>query len=375
MVRKLPLALLSAACLPFAVAVLWKWLGYHGATLQKVDYTLYVASAQAGLQAGWHHLYDLDAQRRLWQQFPGVWWFPNVYTPALSVFMVPFAFLPIEAGYWLFSALLFASFLVAWWLMAPGDGAARLAQLPIVLVAYPLALGLLLGQIIALQMGALALAYFALLRGREKTAGALLAVIALKPQGLMLVPFALLAAGRWRLFVTWAACMAGLGAGTLALIGADGALAYVERLLYAQAHLPEFWVAWSYSLARRLPGPQLRAAELAAVAVTLLAAWRHRDRLELPIAAGLVGSLVASPFIHLDDYMLLVPAGWLVLRAVPGLLTSGAMLLGWAAMVASWNERAGGRWLLIFTCLFLPALAALPPRVALAPAPARLASD
>ena len=364
--RKL-LWILFALALPFALWSLWKWLGFHGAALRQVDYALYIAAARQGLDHGWHHLYDLEAQRRVWQQFPGLWFFPNVYTPALAVLMVPFTHLPLEAGYAIWCTLLFASLLLSWWLLAPGDGPARLAQLALLFAAWPVVLGLWLGQILALQIGALALALVALRRGHERTAGALLAVIALKPQGMLLVPFALLASGRRKLFVAWALCMALIGAGVLALIGFDGALAYLQRLRYAQSHLQEFKVAWSYALARRLDGPGLRLAEAGAVALTLFAAWRHREKPELAVAAGLVGSLVASPFIHLDDFMLLAPASWLLLRAAPGLPTAAAMLLGFCAMELSFDERVGGRWLLLFVCLLLPALALRRPAAAANP--------
>src|SRR5438132_1112933 len=82
----------------------------------------------------------------------------------------------------------------------------------------------------------------------------LLAAIALKPQGLFLVPFALLLAGKRRVFASWLACMAAIGLVLLALIGPTGAMAYLQRILYAQAHPQEFWVNWSYTLLRRFEG-------------------------------------------------------------------------------------------------------------------------
>ena len=356
-------ALLFALTLWPAATTLRTWRTFRGDALLRVDYSLYVATALLGLRQGWHHLYDLEAQRRLWQQdVPGLWWFLNVYTPALSLAMVPFTFLSRDAGYALWGTLMLGCLLLSWALLAPGDWIMRLAQLPMLFAPYPVGQGLWMGQVISLEMAALALAYFALRRGRERTAGALLAVLVLKPQGLLLVPFALLAAGRKKLFATWAACVGLIGVVLLAVVGFDGAFAYGQRLSYAQSHLQEFWVAWSYSLARRMPGPALRLVEVAAVALTLLAARRHRESPELVIAVGLVGSLVAAPFLHLDDFMLLFPAAWLLLRALPGPLPAAAMLLGYGAMLLSADDAVGGRWILLFICLLLPALAAFPPR-------------
>jgi hypothetical protein len=355
-----------------ALETLLLWSDHRGESLLRVDYSLYVLSALQGMHQGWHHLYDLEAQRRTWQELPSVWWFPNVYTPALSVVMIPFTHLSRDAGYALWSAILFACMLVSWHFCAPGDWKTRLALLPMLFVPYPVRLGLWMGQILAVQLAALGLCYFLLRRGHERAAALPLMVIALKPQGMLLLPFALLAAGKRRLFATWAACMAVVGIGVLALIGLDGAADYLARLAYAKSHSWEFWVAWSYSLPRRIDNAALlQLIELLAAATALLAAWRHRDRIEIAIAAGLAGSLVAAPFLHLDDFVLLFPAGWLLLRASPVPLTAGFLLLGYASMLTSNPEPHDGRWILLFACLFLPALAALPWRRAeLQPEPA-----
>jgi hypothetical protein len=186
-------------------------------------------------------------------------------------------------------------------------------------------------------------------------------VIALKPQGLFLVPFALLAAGKRATFAAWAISMAAIGAGVLALIGLDGANAYAQRLLYAHAHPQEFWVAWSYTLVRRFDGAGRIAVQLAVVAAVLLAAWRNREQTEVAIAAGLIGSLLATPFLHLNDLMLLFPVAWLILRAFPSLAVAGSLLVGYVLLcLCTPSMPAWPRWVLLFECLWLVALAALP---------------
>jgi len=258
----LALAFVVLACA--AVPNFRKWFELARSGLMRLDYALYYASALQGLQAGWHKLYDLEAQRAVFERIsPDLWWFPNVYTPVLSLVMVPFTRLPLQAGYVLWSALLLSSLLLCWYWLAPGDRPLRGVQLAMLFVPYPVALGLWLGQVVALQMGAIALCWLLLRRGRERAAGAVLAVIALKPQGLFLVPFALLAAGKRATFAAWAICMAAIGACVLALIGLDGAAAYAQRLLYAHAHPDEFWVAWSYTLMRRFEGATRIAVQLA----------------------------------------------------------------------------------------------------------------
>lgn len=363
--RKLRLALLAALfllALRPASVTLRMWRDYRGEKLLRVDYSLYVASAAQGLHQGWHRLYDLEAQQRELAELPPLWFFPNVYTPALSVVMIPFTRLSLDAGYAIWQVVLLLCLLLSWWILAPGDWPARLAQLPMLFVPYVVQQGLWMGQIIAVEMAVVALAWAALRRGHDRTAGALLCAMALKPQGLMLLPFTLLAAGRRKVFFAWAAGMALAGAALLALVGLDGAAAYARRLSYAQSHLYEFWVAWSYSLARRFAGhpAALRLVEALAAALALVAAFRNRGRPEVALCAGLAGALLTSPFVHLDDFMLLFPAGWLLIRAFPGPAAVAAALAGYGAMLLSANEHVGGRWLLLYVCLLVPALAAIP---------------
>jgi len=179
--------------------------------MNQVDYTLYYASALQGLRAGWHHLYDLEIQRAIHRSIlPDLWWFPNVYTPALSLLLVPFTLFPLQQGFWLWEWLLCASFGLSAFGLAPGNTLTRAAHLALAIVPYPVALGLGMGQVLALQMGALAVSVLLLERGRETAAGAVLTVVALKPQGMLLVPFALLAAGKRRAFASWLSCSAAL---------------------------------------------------------------------------------------------------------------------------------------------------------------------
>jgi len=129
----------------------------------------------------------------------------------MSILMVPFTRLSPEHGFLVWSTMLLCSVIVCWSLLAPGDAPARAVQLAMVFVPYPVALGLMHGQVIPLQMALLAVSYVLLERGRDFFAGVLLCVMALKPQGLQLIPFALLTAGRKRVFAGWAVAMAIVG--------------------------------------------------------------------------------------------------------------------------------------------------------------------
>jgi hypothetical protein len=187
-------------------------------------------------------------------------------------------------------------------------------------------------------------------------------IAALKPHCLLLVPFALLAAGRRRAF--WSFLLAGAAIGLLLLwlVGLDGARAYVERIRYAGSHPEEFWVGWAITMPRHFETTAGRIlAQAAAAAAALVAAWRHRD-LELSLAAGLVGSLLVTPYIHLDDWMLLFPAAWLTLRRVPWAAIPLAGCYALLLLCTHTGTPLWGRWVLLFECVWLVGLFAVPAR-------------
>ncbi|MCA1828618.1 MAG: glycosyltransferase family 87 protein [Myxococcales bacterium] len=356
-------AALLAAAVPAARFVA-RWLGMHEPELLETDYMRYVASSLIGLRFGWSRLYDPEAQRQVAHSLGDIFWMPNVYTPALSLAMTPFTVLSLNHGFFLWSLLMLASVVVAWRILAPGDAKVKALELAMFFVPYPVALGLTEGQVLPLQIAFVAISYLLLRAGRDLAAGAVLACIALKPQGLLLVPFALLAIGKRRAFLGWVAAMAVAGVAVLAAIGIDGTRAWIDRMRWASANPQALWVAWSYTLSRRFKSPIAGAvADLAAVAVTLVAARRHRRSVEIAYAAGIVGSVLSSPYLHLYDLTLLIPAAWLFLRAVPGPATVVALLVGYAAMIVAQSYTIGGRWVLLFECLWLPAMALLPARL------------
>jgi hypothetical protein len=68
-------------------------------------------------------------------------------------------------------------------------------------------------------------------------------------------------------------------------------------------------------------------------ATTVVVAWRRRHRgPAVPIAAGIVGSLLFTPYVGFQDFAVLFVAGWLLLRAQPsdwqlGMLAAGVVVL------------------------------------------------
>src|SRR6266850_178289 len=280
---------LAAVALP-AARSLTAWFSMRAPEVLATDYARYCVSALQGLRSGWSRLYDLDAQHQIARSLEVPFFLPNVYTPAMSLFIVPFTRLSIENGFLIWSALLLSCLLVCWRLLAPGDSAARAVQLAILFLPYPVMLGLRHGQVIPVQMALLAVSYRLLQQGHEWPAGAALCAVVLKPQGLLLVPFALAAAGRRRAFAGW-------------------------------------------------------AVATAAISVAI---------------PGLIGSVLASPYTHLYDFMLLFPAAWFTLRVVPAKFAVPPLLVCYLFMLLSTHEGPGARWVLLCECVWLCALAVMP---------------
>jgi len=102
-------------------------------------------------------------------------------------------------------------------------------------------------------------------------------------------------------------------------------------------------VASSLSVAAILGHGWLAAgAQAILILVTLVAAYRHRrEGPELPIVAGLIGSLLVTPFIHLEDLTTVVVAAWLYLRTRPPIEGRIHLALGYALLAPSILFRFG----------------------------------
>ena len=52
----------------------------------------------------------------------------------------------------------------------------------------------------------------------------------------------------------------------------------------------------------------------------------------VPIAAGIVASLLFTPYVGFQDFAMLVVAGWLVLRSQPSRLQLGLLVVGYGLL-------------------------------------------
>ena len=297
------------------------------------DFALDYVFAKIGLDSGWSHLYDLHAQAAAYHRVgPGLKYFPLPYPPPVGWLAAPFTVLPVRDAYIAFETICVLAFLAAGWLMT--TGARHLIPLRAALIAspllvFPVAFAVVLGQVVILQLLGVAVAYWAWCRGRDVLAGVALLVIALHPQGLLLVPLVPLVLRRWRTVIAGAAAGGLVALTCLVTLGWRGTGDYISRLQLAQREPRQFDVVTGLSPVLEIHQPALKA--LVVLAVIAAVAWityaTASAGVELGLAAALTGSLLISPFIHINDLVLLAGALWLLFRMRPPLWVVAPVLL------------------------------------------------
>jgi len=134
----------------------------------------------------------------------------------------------------------------------------------------------------------------------------------LKPQLGFLVPIALLVAGRYRAVAGAAVAIGLLALISAANVGLGGISAYEQRLSFAAG----VTVNRELTLAPYIGDLTVTHLLQGAIAIWALAlVYRFRRRSpEWLLVPALVGGLLASPYLHIDDLVMLGLAAWLYLR-------------------------------------------------------------
>jgi hypothetical protein len=309
----------AAAAALFAAWDLYKWVEAFMSDHFHNDFTFYVAAARIGISHGWPSIYDLSIQQAELDAIGSGIKIAElarfISPPPVAWLALPLAPLPYEVGYWVWSALLLIAVAWTWYLAAPVTGPWRLVHLTAALAWLPVIYGLQLGQPALLVALGVAACYALLQAGRPFWAGLVLGLLALKPQLGFLVPPALLLSGRTRAFWGSMVALGVLGGASALALGPSGIAAYQERLNFA-ASVP---VNRELTLAVLIGNlAATRVIQVAIAVWTLGLAFRLRKRgHEWVLIPALVGGMLATPYLHLDDLVMLGLAGWLYLRTSP----------------------------------------------------------
>jgi hypothetical protein len=166
---------------------------------------------------------------------------------------------------------------------------------------------------------------------RQVVAGLVLSLAVLKPTVLILVPFALLAAGYTRVFVTWLAAAVVLVVASLVSLGPSGLTAYAS--IASEFASRPYFLRWSLA-----PILGEGAWVVAVVFIALMTPWlARRVRAQGPeavIVVGVMGSFLINHHMTPGDLMVLLVPVWLLLRerqsrrsdALVGVVWTGAWL-------------------------------------------------
>ena len=284
------------------------------------DFRIFYVAAEAGLRYGWSSMYDVSTLRALSNVFPPDQRYIDAQTayanpPLLAWLIAPLTALPFPTAYLVWALVSFAAFVWSWHITASFAGLPRLALLLGGLAMWPVIDALYFGQPSLVIVGLVAGSFWLCSRERPLAGGMLLALAtALKPQVVLVLPFALLASGRTKAFVAWAATCAVLAGLFVVTLGLDGIERWWQALRYLQSDPHHSYYTLAYLLGA---GPVTYAGEALLGATALVISLKRRHQLEMVFAAGLVGSLAASFHLHQSDYAELVLVGWLLMRVSP----------------------------------------------------------
>lgn len=279
-----------------------------------VDFHTYFAAALLGLQHGWGEVYDQGLVASVEGELvPKQFTQPFLSPPVDSWLAAPLTALPYGVALAVWASVLLLAMVLALGWSSSYKGPARVAAVAVAITPWWVLLAIYVGQVVPLVAAAVLVAWRLLKEDREIAAGLVLSVLVLKPNTALLVPFVLLAAGRWRAFVACAAASAVIGGLSILAVGLDGVNDYVDSL----SRLPSGASALTLGGAFGLSGTFAVVVRAGIVLVALVAAFNQRGRPGMAMAIGAIASLLTAPYLHNSDLCVLVAAGWMVWHEAP----------------------------------------------------------
>lgn len=311
------------------------------------DWVIFQAAARAFFTGDLGHIYNqawittaTNSQFSYWLSEPLPFpLFP--YPPVYLLLVLPFAKLPAGASLLLSQLAQFAA--LAWAVRKWAPDKSYLFLLLGVVLAPAAANNVLAGSN-AVLVAALIVGGMALLQARPLLAGALLGVVAFKPQFFVLLPLALLAARQGRALIGMTASAIGLTLLSAALFGPslwlDWFNVYLHPQTVAGVNGTDWGHAWDESVSTclmllGLPRALATVAQAVAGLIAAAAVWRafavaHPARLAVLLCAA----LLASPHVSNYDLILAGLAALLAVQALPEGSRPLALILPLAAWLA-----------------------------------------
>jgi hypothetical protein len=320
--RRLLPALALAAIL---VAILANFLGRHEPL--GIDYHTYKAAAVIGLEEGWSEIYDQAAVAVAQIQLdPGEVAQPFLSPPTVAWLVTPLVPLPYSFSYYAWALLTLVAYVAAIAWSTASRGLDRWILVAAAFSPWWVLEAFRVGQVVPLVAVGMAISWRLLRENRNVAAGVAMSLLLLKPNTAFLVPFAVLAAGRVRAFAALTAVGAVLVVVALLAVGGDGAFDYWSQLT---GSLPTGADALTLERALGLRGPAITVMRILIIVAVVIAAFRLRRSPGLVLVAGILGSLIAVPYLHASDFCLLAVAAVIVWDERPTLAWRVPLVVGW----------------------------------------------
>ncbi len=292
-----------------------------------VDFHTYVAAGQVGVQRGWSHIYDqvlvTDEQKLL---SPDQIAQPFLSPPTVAFVTAPLGFLPYPDAYVVWAVILFAVLAAALVWASVSTGWARWIAVIGALAPWWVMHAVNVGQVVPLVAAGTVVAWRFTRERRDLYAGLALVAVLLKPNTAILVPFALLFAGRWRAVAAWGG--GGLVVMTVVMltVGVDGMSEYLAQL---RGPWPKGADNLTLHGALGATGMFATALRLVIVGTVFAASYKLRHTPGLVVPLAIVGSLVIAPYLHGSDLSVLAVAGWMVWEERQAMVWRVPLALGW----------------------------------------------
>lgn len=288
------------------------------------------------------------------------------YPPSFHLLVMPLGWLSFSAAFAIFSACAFGAYIWAlrgWANTVPGG-------MSLAVAAPPVAFVLVTGNTSLLWAAALLAGLSALDRGQAFVAGAMIALLTLKPQFGLLIPIALIARRDWRVIIWATLSTAAVTALTVAVFGAGYWVEFFRAMARAAGHFEIIgpnavtMITW-YAFSRQFgldhdAALVVQTISLIGAAAAVGLVWsRSRTPMDLKIAVLCLATLISTPYAFQYELVLAVlgalflaraglgqtPAGraWLAalwLLPVPGWLIGGLDIADYAAPVLTLSVAA-----------------------------------
>lgn len=295
------------------------------------DFRVYYAAAEVGVRYGWSHIYDASLYYATLVELRPAGPLLPFQTPApIAWLAAPFTLAGYPRAYWFWAAATTTALGAALWYVRPRQHSAILYVIWLAALG-PLGYAVWVGNSTILVAAALLVGWRLLETRRDFLGGAVLAATLFKPHLVLLLPVALLVAGRWQALIGFTAAAGATGIAMLVTLQTEG-LHKLLTIVFGFHPQVEAEDTLGFALGG---GAAVRPVQaIVVLAVIVVAVHAGRTRATWPVVTSAVlGSFLLAGFWHAQDYLMLDAAAVIMLAAGP--LEMGVLVAAGAAIVST----------------------------------------